>query len=136
MKRPSVKRLFRFPTRSRQELAADAREEVQFHVDMRADDLRHRGLTEADARAQAVREFGDLDPASRAASAMNGASNGDGCCRACWAISGRTSGSAVRLLVPRRRPVGGGDPDARRGDRRKHRHVQRGQCHVRSSRCR
>jgi len=60
MKRPSVKRLFRFPTRSRQELAADAREEVQFHVDMRADDLRHRGLTEADARAQAVREFGDL----------------------------------------------------------------------------
>src|SRR5829696_8618400 len=27
---------------------------------MRADDLRHRGWTEADARAQAVREFGDL----------------------------------------------------------------------------
>jgi predicted permease len=60
MKRPSVKRLFRFPTRSPQELAADAREEVSFHVDMRAEDLRHRGLTEADARAQAVREFGDL----------------------------------------------------------------------------
>ena len=60
MKRPSVKRLFRFPTRSPQELAADAREEVQFHVDMRADDLRHRGWTEADARTQAVREFGDL----------------------------------------------------------------------------
>jgi predicted permease len=60
MKRPSVKRLFRFPTRSRQELAADAREEVQFHVDMRADDLRHRGWTEVDARAQAMREFGDL----------------------------------------------------------------------------
>jgi predicted permease len=60
MKRPSVKRLFRFPTRSRQELAADAREEVQFHVDMRADDLRHRGVPEAEARAQAVREFGNL----------------------------------------------------------------------------
>jgi predicted permease len=60
MKRPSVTRLFRFPTRSREELAADAREEVQFHVDMRAEDLRHRGLSDADARAQAIREFGDL----------------------------------------------------------------------------
>jgi macrolide transport system ATP-binding/permease protein len=60
MKRPSVKRLFRFPTRSRQELADDAREEVQFHVEMRAEDLRHRGVPEADARAQALREFGDL----------------------------------------------------------------------------
>ena len=60
MKRPGVKRLFRFPTRSRQELSADAHEEVQFHVDMRADDLRHRGWMEVDARAQAVREFGDL----------------------------------------------------------------------------
>ena len=60
MKRPSLKRLFRFPTRSRHELAADARDEVQFHVDMRAEDLRHRGWTEADARAQAVREFGDV----------------------------------------------------------------------------
>ena len=60
MKRPSVKRLFRFPTRSRHELATDARDEAQFHVDMRAEDLRHRGLTEADARAQALREFGDL----------------------------------------------------------------------------
>jgi predicted permease len=60
MRRPSVKRLFRFPTRSREEAAADAREEVSFHVDMRAEDLRHRGLTEAEARAQAVREFGDL----------------------------------------------------------------------------
>jgi predicted permease len=55
-----VKRLFRFPTRSRQELADDARQEVLFHVDMRAEDLRHRGLNETEARAQAVREFGDL----------------------------------------------------------------------------
>jgi predicted permease len=60
IRRPSVKRLFRFPTRSKQELAADARDEVSFHVDTRADDLRRRGLSEADARAQAVREFGDL----------------------------------------------------------------------------
>src|SRR5687768_11388080 len=60
MKRPNVKRLFRFPTRSPRELATDARDEAEFHVDMRAEDLRHRGLTEADARAQALREFGDL----------------------------------------------------------------------------
>jgi predicted permease len=60
MRRPSVKRLFRFPTRSRQEIAADARVEVLSHVEMRAEDLRHRGLTEAEAHAQAAREFGDL----------------------------------------------------------------------------
>jgi putative ABC transport system permease protein len=60
MKRPSVKRLFRFPSRSRREFAADAREEVLFHVDMRVEDLQRRGLAEAEARAQAMREFGDL----------------------------------------------------------------------------
>ena len=60
MKRPSVKRLFRFPSRSRDEVAADAREEVLFHLDMRVEDLRRRGWTEDEAREQAKREFGDL----------------------------------------------------------------------------
>jgi hypothetical protein len=60
MRRPSVKRLFRFPTRSPRELADDARAEVLSHVELRTEDLRDRGLSEDDARAQAVREFGDL----------------------------------------------------------------------------
>src|SRR5262245_46934121 len=60
MKRPSVKRLFRFPSSSRSEVAADAREEVLFHLEMRVDDLRRGGLPESEAREQAKREFGDL----------------------------------------------------------------------------
>src|SRR5262245_55006745 len=60
MKRPGVKRLFKFPSRSHSDAAADAREEVQFHLDMRVEDLRRRGLPEAEAREQARREFGDL----------------------------------------------------------------------------
>jgi putative ABC transport system permease protein len=60
MKRPSVKRLFRFPSRSRSEVAADAREEVLFHLDRRVEDLRRGGLPEGEAREQAKREFGDL----------------------------------------------------------------------------
>ena len=60
MKRPDVKRLFKFPSRSRREVAADASEELLFHVDMRVEDLKQRGFTEAEARAHALREFGDL----------------------------------------------------------------------------
>jgi predicted permease len=62
MKRPRVKRLFRFPSRSRGDVSADARDEVLFHLDMRVEDLQRRGLKEADARTQAMREFGDLRP--------------------------------------------------------------------------
>jgi predicted permease len=39
----------------------DLGEELQFHIEARADDLEQRGLTRADALAQARREFGRLD---------------------------------------------------------------------------
>jgi predicted permease len=60
MKRPSVKRLFRFPSRTPRDAATDARAEVFAHLGMRIEDLRNRGLTQTEARAQALREFGDL----------------------------------------------------------------------------
>ncbi|MPY88105.1 MAG: FtsX-like permease family protein [Luteitalea sp.] len=59
MKRWRVTRLFRFSARTRQEVRADIHDEFQFHVDMRTDELVRSGLTEAEARAQALREFGD-----------------------------------------------------------------------------
>jgi hypothetical protein len=52
--------LFRFPSRSRRELTADAHEEVLFHLDMRVEDLSTQRSTELEARAQAMREFGNL----------------------------------------------------------------------------
>ena len=59
MKFRGIKRLFRFPTRTREDVRDDIREEFQFHLDMRAEELRGDGLDDAAARAQARREFGD-----------------------------------------------------------------------------
>ena len=55
----SSKRLFRFATRDREDVRSDVEEEFAFHIDCRIDDLMARGLTEAAAREQALREFGD-----------------------------------------------------------------------------
>ena len=66
MKRPGVKRLFRFPWRTREDIRADVTDEFQHHIDMRTDDLVRRGIRAGEAREQAVREFGDLAAATRA----------------------------------------------------------------------
>jgi predicted permease len=65
MKRPSVKRLFRFPSRTRDEIAADVEDEIQLHLEMRIDELQSLGLQEDEAREQASREFGDRSAATR-----------------------------------------------------------------------
>ncbi|MEX2570187.1 MAG: ABC transporter permease [Gemmatimonadota bacterium] len=41
--------------------ASDVDDELRFHLDMRVEDLMRGGLSEADARRQAEREFGDVD---------------------------------------------------------------------------
>ena len=56
---PSAKRLFRFVGRSPNDVRDDVQEEFAFHLEMRVDDLVSQGLTEAEARAQALREFGN-----------------------------------------------------------------------------
>ena len=60
MRPRGVKRLFAFPFRRRTDVRADVGEEFAFHLDMRTEALQHQGLTAADARAQALREFGDV----------------------------------------------------------------------------
>lgn len=55
----NVKRLFRYPFRSRDTVRADIAEEFRFHLDMRTDELMREGLSAAAARAQALREFGN-----------------------------------------------------------------------------
>jgi putative ABC transport system permease protein len=63
MKR-GVKRLFRFPRRSRDAVREEVHEEFEFHLEMRTEELVRAGLTTPAARAQALTEFGD--PASGA----------------------------------------------------------------------
>jgi hypothetical protein len=39
----------------------EVHEEFDFHLDMRTDELIRSGLTKTDARAQALKEFGNLE---------------------------------------------------------------------------
>src|SRR4051812_42896155 len=52
------KRLFRLPFRTPDDVRADVADEFAFHLDMRTEELVRAGMSEADARAQAGREFG------------------------------------------------------------------------------
>jgi predicted permease len=54
-----TKRLFSFVARSRQDIHDDVQEEFAFHLDMRVADLVNAGLSESEARSQALREFGN-----------------------------------------------------------------------------
>ncbi len=56
-----VKRLFRLPNRTRDEIRREVSDEFAFHLDMRTDDLVREGMTPSDARAQALKEFGTVD---------------------------------------------------------------------------
>ncbi len=55
-----TRRVFRFLKRSTNDVRSDIRDEFAFHLDMRIDDLRREGLSEAAAREQALGEFGNV----------------------------------------------------------------------------
>src|SRR5436190_1954285 len=57
-KRPG--RQFRIPWRSGPRIRADLDTELQFHLDMRTEELMSTGMTRGDSRREAEREFGDL----------------------------------------------------------------------------
>jgi putative ABC transport system permease protein len=57
------RRLFRLPWRSRRQIGDDVDEELRFHLDMRAAELRSLGMAPDAARAEATRQFGDVEDA-------------------------------------------------------------------------
>ena len=59
------RKLFRLPWRTSRQIDRDVDEELRFHLDMRVDALIATGLSPGVARAQALKEFGDLDDARR-----------------------------------------------------------------------
>jgi putative ABC transport system permease protein len=61
-----AKRLFSFVVRSREDIRDDVDEEFAFHLDMRVDDLMREGLSESEARSQALGEFGSQSRGARA----------------------------------------------------------------------
>jgi predicted permease len=63
---PGLRRAFRFPRRSARTLDVDVDEELRFHLDLRAAELMtQRGLDADAARAEALRQFGDVEDARR-----------------------------------------------------------------------
>ncbi|HEX6048925.1 MAG TPA: ABC transporter permease [Gemmatimonadaceae bacterium] len=60
-----MRRFLRLPRRSSARLRADLDEELHFYFDMRTRELVEGGMTDADARREAVREFGDLEYTKR-----------------------------------------------------------------------
>jgi putative ABC transport system permease protein len=65
MRDSSRRRPFWYLGRSRDRVAAEIDEELGTHVEMRAEELRARGLTPEAARREAVRQFGDLEGTRR-----------------------------------------------------------------------
>jgi predicted permease len=55
------RRFLRLPTRSSSRLRADLDDELRFYFDMRTRELAEQGMSESDARREAVREFGDVE---------------------------------------------------------------------------
>jgi len=55
------RRPFRFPWRSAQRIQTDIDDELRFHIDMRTAELTVAGMSEAAARQEAMREFGDVE---------------------------------------------------------------------------
>ena len=60
MPRPSF-RFFRFPFRSRTQIAREVDAELEFHLEMRVSELVSQGMRGDDARARACKEFGDIE---------------------------------------------------------------------------
>src|SRR5262245_24566577 len=58
-----MRRLFQFWRRSRAMIRRDVDAELQFHIDARTDALVREGFSRDDARARALREFGDIEDA-------------------------------------------------------------------------
>jgi predicted permease len=58
-----MKRFIRLPSRSAHRIRDEVDEELAFHIQTRTDELSAGGASPADARAQALREFGDVNDA-------------------------------------------------------------------------
>ena len=55
-----LRRIFRFPWRTRGQIAHEVDAELRFHLDRRTEELIDQGMTSEAARREAVRQFGDL----------------------------------------------------------------------------
>ncbi len=62
---PRFRRLFRFPWRTKQQIDADVGAELQFHLEMRTQELMERGMTRDAAEVEARHHFGNVSEATQ-----------------------------------------------------------------------
>jgi predicted permease len=67
-----IRRLFRQPTRTREDVTAEVAEELACHLEMRAEELMRTGMNPRDAHVQARREYGRVDLSAAALARMDG----------------------------------------------------------------
>ena len=67
----TFRRLIGLPTRSGSAIERDLDDEVTFHIEMRVQDLKRRGVRDEDARRQALAEFGDAQRLKESLSRMD-----------------------------------------------------------------
>jgi len=100
---PLWRRLFRLPTPDPRRAAAEVDSELEFHLQMRVDELVALGMTEDDARTEALRRFGNLGHA-RGELTRDGASRARRSRLALW-IEDLRQDLRLSLRSIRRRPV-------------------------------
>ena len=93
-----LRRWIRLPWRSRTRIRSDIDDEFQFHLDMRVNELRARGLVPERAHAEAMRRFGDVSDAKEYCRTMDERSTHEEQRRAWFAELGSDVRFAARQL--------------------------------------
>lgn len=93
------RKLLRLPTRTRRQIATDVDDELAFHLAMREEELRARGLAPADAAREARVRFGDLETARHALRRADARTQRVGALRAWWGALGNDIAYAARRAV-------------------------------------
>ena len=91
------RRLFRLPQR-RERIVREVDDELHFHLDMRIDELRRNGLSADAARAEALRQFGDVEEARRYCRDMDALHASESRRAEWWGDASRDVRLAVRAL--------------------------------------
>src|SRR5215207_4697950 len=93
-----LRRYLRLPSRSAARIRREVEQELQLHIDMRAEALEREGLSPADARARAIRAFGDLDDATRYCTTVDSHAERGRRASGWWDELRRDTGHALRIL--------------------------------------
>lgn len=98
-KQAEWRRLLRLPTRRRPQIDADVDDELSFHLAMREEELRSRGLSSDEAASEARRRFGDVAEAREALRRSERHTEWLSRARAAWGAVRHDLGYATRRIV-------------------------------------